>query len=224
MQSHVNCHSYLPSLSHSSLFSWSDYSLHFQLLLQSKERGSKRGDNGGEADFQIEFEMWNDCKWSEQELGGWKNARDAAVCISGGAHLELLQMPWRRWGGLQGAPLAGSIRSRGGGERGSVQENGKKREPGVAFLLPSSCSLQSFLFYQRSKRYFIIHPQPPVSSVYLSQFQNIPNYQHRKVKVLIISQYKVWELSKNLQKAPIKMKSVWDLLKKCSVGTQWVRG
>ncbi len=41
MQSHVNCHSYLPSLSHSSLFSWSDYSLHFQLMLQPRQRGRK---------------------------------------------------------------------------------------------------------------------------------------------------------------------------------------
>lgn len=91
MQSHVNCHSYLPSLSHSSLFSWSDYSLHFQLMLQPRQKWEKKYDR--EADFQIEFEMWTDCKWSEQELDAWRNARDAAVRGSGGAHLEPLQVP-----------------------------------------------------------------------------------------------------------------------------------
>lgn len=38
MQNYVNCHSYLSSSSHSFLFSWSDYSLHFQLMPQPRER------------------------------------------------------------------------------------------------------------------------------------------------------------------------------------------
>lgn len=72
MQSHVNCRSYLPSLSHSSLFSWSDYSLHFQLMPQSRKNECVGCGGGGggvrETDFWIVFEMWTDCKWSEQEM------------------------------------------------------------------------------------------------------------------------------------------------------------
>lgn len=63
VQSHVSCCFYLTSLSHSSVFSWSDYSLHFQLMPQSWTRC---GMGGGGADFQIVLEMWTDFKWSEQ--------------------------------------------------------------------------------------------------------------------------------------------------------------
>lgn len=130
---------------------------------QRKERERERRSGSG-ADFQIVFEMWTDCKWSENELNEWKDARGATVHSSGGAHLELLQVP----GGVPERSITPQLSQRhdGGRERESIWVHERRKRDGELagrvwfffFFLPlSSCSFQSFLFYLASKTATVTH-------------------------------------------------------------------
>lgn len=119
MQSHVNCHSYLPSLSHSSLFSWSDYTLHFQLILQPRERTEKN----------LIFRLSLKCGLIINEVTSAgcieKSQRYCSPqfwMITSGAPPSALGVS------LRGAPLPGSARSSDGRERLRKKESGTERE------------------------------------------------------------------------------------------------
>ena len=198
MRSHVNCPSYLPSSSHSSLFSWSDYSLHFQLMPQPRERES----GGGAMEKKLIFRLSSKCGLIVNEVNnGWmhgRSPRDAAVCGSEEAHLEPLQVPRGcRWEELHSSQAPSEAVM---GEKQRKQEGKREREnkgeralAGRAwFVVLSSCSAQSFLFYQPLKE-ILCHTKQSLADILdpyeVNTLRFTPKYWINDVKLIILHQY-----------------------------------